>query len=240
MVRALRADASMSARGRIWARDAAGREWNVRVEWVRSPGPTDQRNLLEVRNLPDGAPEVSEWRTEPGGALTGWTWLPERRRFLKLLGIQGTDAFPGTVFRYEDLTFVFPDGRRAGQVRELEEEGRRLVLVESAPYHDYTRVQTFLDPETALPLRVVFYDRADFPFREQHYESVKDVAGRPFPTVLRARDVLTGARSVLTFEEVHFDLPVADSLFDLDWLETRLRRGMDPLTLPEPPPAASR
>jgi hypothetical protein len=69
-------------------------------------------------------------------------------------------------------------------------------------------------------LDVLFYDRAGQLFREQHFEAVREVDGYPFPTRTSVRDRLTGARSVLTFESVRFDVPIPPERF----LESAVRR----------------
>jgi len=146
-------------------------------------------------------------------------------------GLLGTDPFADTLFRHEDLWLADPVARREGTVRRVEQNGRHLVELSSAAYHYYQRVVTQVDPDTSLPVTVRFIDNTGTPIREQRFESVETVDGRPFPKVIRLRDLMDGAESVLTYEDVDFTRPIPESFFDLSFLDDRIKKGADPVPL---------
>ena len=232
---ALRVAAPMSARAHMTVRRPGERDWEFDLEMLRQPHRAGARTVFEMREVGDPRSIVSELVVAPGEPLVNWYWDLQKRRWLAVKGIQATDRFAETLFRYEDLWLADPSARRSGAVRRVEEEGRRWLVLESAPYHYYLRVETWVDPETSLPHRIRFIDNTGTPIREQHFESVETVDGRPFPRRVRLRDLVTGEESTLTWEEVRFDAEIPPSFFDLSAIQDRLTKGVDPVPLESVP-----
>src|SRR4030095_5283465 len=203
------------------------------MQILRDTDGDTRRTVIEMREVGDSKSIVSELVDKPGAALTSWYWDLQKRRWLSVKGLLPTDPWADTPFRYEDLWLPEPSARRAGKVSVVEEGGRKLVHLESDPYHYYLRVVTQIDPETALPVQVRFIDNTGTPIREQQYEQLTLVDGRPFPTVVRLRDFTGGGTTTVTFGEMRFGRRVPPSFFDLSVMDDRMRRGADPL--PEPP-----
>jgi hypothetical protein len=226
------APSPMSGRADVHVRDARGREFDFTVEWLRPVvDASGRRTLFEMRE--PGTPEsvVSQLVEAPGEPLVNWVFDLQSRRFVRYRGLLATDRFAGTLFRFEDLALADPEGRRGGEARWHESGGRRLVRLESGPYHYYARVVTFIDPASALPVRVEFYDHTGTRIREESFEEVREWNGRPFPSRLLARDLVTGEETSLTVKQVLF-APVRDSSLDLGLISDRLRRGLDPVPVP--------
>jgi outer membrane lipoprotein-sorting protein len=232
---ALRMNDSMSAHAHVDV-DKPGRDddFAFDMQLLRATDPEEgRRTVIEMREVGDTRSIVSELVEKPGFPLTSWYWDLQKRRWLSVKGLLPTDPWADTPFRYEDLWLTEPSARRAGRVSVIEEAGRKLVHLESEPYHYYQRVVTQIDPETALPVNVRFIDNTGTPIREQRYEQLTLVDGRPFPTVIRLRDFEGGGQTTVTFGEMHFGRRVPPSFFDLSVMDDRMRHGSDPL--PEPP-----
>lgn len=225
------APSPMSGRADVHVRDARGREFDFTVEWLRPADTSGRRTLFEMRE--PGTPEsvVSQLVEAPGEPLVNWVFDLRTRRFVRYRGLLATDRFAGTLFRFEDLALADPEGRRGGAARWHESEGRRLVRLESGPYHYYARVETLIDPASALPVRVDFYDHTGVRIREERFEEVRDWNGRPFPSRILARDHVTGEETSLTVKQALF-APVRNSSLDLGLVSDRLRRGLDPVPVP--------
>lgn len=228
---ALRTTATMSARAHMKVERPGDRDWDFDLEMLRRPEREGGRTLFEMREGGDPKSIVSELVVAPGAPLVSWYWDLQKRRWIAIRGILATDRFAETVFRYEDLWLADPSARRSGSVRWVEDDGRRWLELESAPYHYYLRVVTRVDPETSLPRRLRFIDNTGTPIREQHFESVEIVDGRPFPKRVRIHDLVTGERSTLTFETVRFGQEIPPSFVDLAVIHDRITRGADPLPL---------
>jgi Outer membrane lipoprotein-sorting protein len=231
---ALRIGDTMSAHAHVDV-DKPGRDddFDFDMQILRDVDGRSTRTVLEMRETGDTQSIVTELVETPGEPLTSWYWDIQKRRWIRIRGLQGTDPFADTTFRYEDLWFVEPSARRKGRAKWVEESGRRVIEVESDPYHYYQRVVTRIDPESGLPLSVRFVDNAGAMIREQHYEKITLADGRAFPTVVRLRDHATRSVTTISFGDVHFGRRIPASFFDLSAIEDRLRRGADPL--PEPP-----
>lgn len=236
MAEALRVGETMSAHAHVEV-DQAGREndFAFDMQLLRdgvgdAPG---RRTVIEMRQVGDTRSIVMQLVDKAGDPLTSWYWDIPKRRWLSVKGLLATDPWADTPFRYEDLWFTDPAARRTGTVSVVEEGGRQFVRLESDPYHYYKHVITKIDPESGLPVHVKFVDNTGVPIRELFFEQVTLVDGRPFPTVLRLRDIAGHGQTTITFGEMRFDRRVPPSFFDLSVMDDRLRRGADPL--PEPP-----
>jgi hypothetical protein len=225
------APSPMSGRADLHVRDVKGREFDFTVEWLRPADEEGRRTLFEMREAGAAQSVVSQLIEKPGEPLVNWVFDLLSRRFVRYEGFLVTDRFAGSLFRFEDLGLADPQGRRGGEARWHEEGGRRLVRLESGPYHYYARVVTLLEPGSGLPLRVEFYDHTGAKIREEHFEEVRDWDGRPFPSRMRARDHVTGEETRLTVTQALFG-PVRGSALDLGLIADRLRRGLDPVPVP--------
>jgi hypothetical protein len=234
MADALRVGATMSAHAHV-AVDKPGQDddFAFDMQILRDAEGGSTRTILEMREVGDTRSIVSELVETPGEPLTSWSWDLQRRRWVRVRGILGTDPFADTTFAYEDLWFTEPAQRRSGRAKWIDDHGRRLVEIESDPYHYYLRVVTRIDPESGLPLLVRFIDNTGVPVREQRYEQITLVDGRAFPSVVRLRDIAKGSETTITFGDVRFGRRIPASYFDLSAIDDRMRRGADPL--PEPP-----
>lgn len=231
MGEALRVGATMAASAHVDAKRPGDEDLSFDMELLRDRDGAATRTLFEMREKGDTGSAVSELVVTPGQPLTNWYWDLRKRRWLSVKGLLATDPFADTLFRYEDLWLADPASRRQGSVRWVEDAGHRFAELQSEPYHYYQRVVTRIDPETGLPVRVHFYDNAGAKIREQSYESVIDVDGRPFPSVVRLRDLTTGAESTVTWKSVHFGRAIPANLFDLSAIDDRIRKGVDPVPL---------
>ncbi len=234
MADALRTSETMSAHAHVDV-NKSGREddFAFDMQMLRDVEGRSTRTLLEMREVGDANSIVTELVHTPGEPLTSWYWDIQKRRWTRIRGLLGTDPFADTTFGYEDMWFLEPTARRKGSAKWVEESGRRLIEIESEPYHHYLRVVTRIDPESGLPLSVRFIDNTGVLQREQTFEKITQVDGRAFPTVVKLRDLSSRSETTITYGDVRFGRRIPPSFFDLSAVGDRLRRGVDPV--PEPP-----
>lgn len=227
---AFRTGETLSARAHVEV-DNPGSEddFAFDMQMLRAREGETTRTLMEMRQVGDTKSIVTELVDKPGEPLTSWYWDLQKRRWLAVRGLQPTDPFADTTFRYEDLWFTEPAARRSGTAKWVDEEGRRLIEIESAPYHYYLRVLTRIDPESGLPTRVRFIDNTGTPIREQVYEGTTLVEGAPFPSVVRHRDLMSGSETTITYGDMRFGRRIPPSFFDLSVIDDRIKRGADPV-----------
>ncbi len=200
---------TLTAKMRIATRDGFGGEQTLVLELARQvEADGSSRSRLEVEEPEEAQGTLFQVSTGPEGRALRHVWSPASTLVRTVSGVRGTAPFLGTEFNYEDLALIAPQERMQGEVRRVEEDGRPLVEVRSAPYHAYEQVVTLIDPQTALPVRVTFVDRAGQPFREERFEDVRSVDGHPIPHRITIRDALTEAGSVLTLSDVVIGAPL--------------------------------
>ena len=117
--------------------------------------------------------------------------------------------------------------RRSGSVRAVAESDGA-VEVTSGAYHYFGRVETRIDRASGLPLRTHIYDGTGARIWEIDFDGVETIAGRRFPTRMRARNPVTHELSTLEWSQIAVGLRVPDEAFDLAIANVR----------GEPPPAA--
>lgn len=228
---ALRVDASLSGRAHVRIERPGDASLEFTFDVLRQPWRGGMRSVFEMQEKGDPETVVSELVVQPGEPMVNWYWDLQKRRWLAVKGLLATDPWADSDFKHEDLWLTDPVERRRGTVREVEEGGRRWVEIHSEPYHYYGRVETRVDPASGLPVRIRFIDVTGAPIREQLFESVEVIDGRPFPKVIRLRELQTRKESVLTWERVEFGRRIPPSFLDLSVLHDRITKGVDPVPL---------
>jgi hypothetical protein len=190
-----------------------GRVIDMKV--ARRVEPSERRTFIEVTGPEVARGSVYEVVARGRDSLERWEFLPPIRRLRRTGGLERTDSFMGTEFTYEDLGFATPVERGSGQVARVRDSGRALVQVTSPPYHDYAKVVTLIDPTTALPVRVSFYDASGEPCKVQEYDQLQTIQGRRVPTRVVMRDLRSGSTSTLSFRNIRFDVELPEEISDL-------------------------
>jgi hypothetical protein len=236
MLGALRLGDTLAARIRAHTVDHTSSKRDVVIELLRDARGPGMRTLVEVRDAEDGAeirPVVFRLDTAADGSLVSWLWDIRWQQFVRTTGLDGTENFAGTHFHLEDLGFTGLRERRAGSAHEL--EGGGVVEVTSGAYQHYGRVETRIDRATGLPQRTHIYDGTGARIWEIDFEEVATIAGRPFPTRMTTRNPVTRERTTLEWAQIAVGLRIPEEAFDLERIDAVIRRGGDPIEMPERP-----
>jgi hypothetical protein len=235
MLGALRLGDTLAARIHARTIDDTQSEREVVIEVLRDARGSTMRTLVEVRDPEDASIRPAFFRIDsfPDGSVVTWVWDIRWHQFVRSAGLDGTENFDGTHFRLEDLGFTGLAPRRSGSARELPVQG--VVELQSEAYHHYGRVETRLDAVTGLPQRTEIYDGTGARIWEIEFEAVETIGGHAVPTRMRARNPMTLELSTLEWVQVAVGLPVPAEVFDLERLDAVIRRGDDPIELPEGP-----
>jgi hypothetical protein len=236
MLGALRLGDTLAARIRAHTVDHTLSKRDVVIEILRDArGPT-MRTLVEVRDAADGdeiRPVVFRLDTAPDGSVVSWLWDIRWQQFVRMSGLDGTENFDGTHFHLEDLGFTGLRERRRGSARELADAGA--VEITSGAYQHYGRVETRIDRTTGLPQRTHIYDGTGARIWEIEFEAVETIGGRAIPTRMSTKNPVTRERSTLEWAQIAVGLRIPEEAFDLERLDAVVRRGGDPIELPERP-----
>jgi hypothetical protein len=156
------------------------------------------------------------------GPANQWLYLPAYRR-VRRVAIHGAgDAFVGSDFYYADLARVRIEAGGHSLKGETSVSGRLCILVETR-HEDaqlpYGRTVSALDKETALPMRVEYFDRKDVLVKVGTIDSVESHAGHPTPVALTMRNEATGSRSRILLDSVLYDSDLDEGMFTVERLE---------------------
>jgi outer membrane lipoprotein-sorting protein len=214
MEKALWPAKTVSADVSLESSDEVGRGVDTRIKLARAQDDSRVRTQLRVIDPPESVGTVYEVTSVEGKPIERWVYLPAVRRLRNLIGTRRTDSFLGSEFTYEDLDIAAPRESEWKRVERVEETGGHpLMKVTSAPYSYYERVETLIDPTTALPVRVSFFDRAGELYKTESFGEMHTVAGHPMPTRIEMDDVQTGAKSVLQLSNVRLSEPIDENTF---------------------------
>ena len=230
---ALRGGRSSALQWTATIRDYTGSERKVEIELLRRSDGDRLRAVAEVRQEGIETPVLLAFDGS-GDQLVSWSWDIRFQSFVRLSNLSGTENFAGTHFRLEDLGFTgFGTRRNAELLREEGRAGSEIVLRSGEIEGHYTaRIDTRLDPATALPRKVVVYDRTGARVWEQRYTRIKESDGVPWPWEWEALNPVTQEQSRLEVEWLRFDLPIGDDAFDLEVLARKMVAGEDPVEIP--------
>lgn len=238
MLAALRVEDTVAARIEARVTDQTDSTRTTTIEMLRDARSATMRTVIEVREKGTEMPFVLRMDTLPDGRVVSWNWDIRFGQFVKVAGLEGTEPFAGTHFKLEDLGFTDLSGRRGGQSRTEGEGADARLRLTSPGYHHYSRVEMWLDPATSLPERTEIFDGTGARIWKLDFDQVSDAGGAPLPTRMRATNTMSGEATVLTWTAVTVGAPIPAESFDLEFLATRIRRGEEPVQLPEPARAA--
>jgi hypothetical protein len=225
---------SISARILLRSADMLDQARTVKLDFARRSRGGTTETLVEAVEPDSVAGVVYGVVASSHGPVERFEWIPSLGRVRELDDLHRADSFLATEFGYEDLGLAVPVERAQGTALPALLRGRPVIAVGSDPYHQYGKVVTFVDPETGLPVQVDYYDRTQRLFKRLRYEKVREIDGRPLPTEIHARNLLTGGESTLVIERIELDAEIPAERFEASGLLERLRGGGDPVPVPEP------
>jgi len=212
---------TVTADASLESSDEIGRGLDTKMRLVHAEDGSQVRTQIRVIEPEESVGTVYEVTSSEGKPIERWVYLPAVRRLRNLAGTRRTDSFLGSEFSYEDLDIAAPRESEWKNVERIEENGRELVRVTSAPYGSYERVETVIDPATSLPVRVSYYDRSGVLYKRETFGEIQIVAGHSMPTRIEMDDVETGAKSVLHLNNIRLSEPIDEKVFSESPIRTR-------------------
>jgi hypothetical protein len=145
-----------------------------------------------------------------------WMYVPPIERVRKLVYATKFQPFLGTDVTYGDLGLVDLPARSFRLVGTEDLNGRSAHKVESIPVDEtiYSRVVTWIDTNSDLPVRREYYDRVGALWRVADYGSPTTIGGVPTLLGITVKDVQDGYATELRYSNVEYDVELADDLFD--------------------------
>ena len=106
-------------------------------------------------------------------------------------------------------------------LRKEEITGKSCFVIESIPLgtSEYTKRISWIDEANFLPLKEEFYDKQNELYREFQALEIKDINGIPAVTKRTMKNIKTGHRTDVTFQEIEYNLGIGDDIFSERYLK---------------------
>jgi hypothetical protein len=145
-----------------------------------------------------------------------WAWVPFLRRLRNFAPVDAYEHYLGSDFTFADLGFVrlHPDYRLLGE--ETHGGKQTYKIEETVPKERayYSRVVTWVDKATLLPVQRDYYDPAGTLWKTETFE-VTVIDGVPTPTrIIEMKDLREKTSSVQEIDNVSYAADLPDALFD--------------------------
>lgn len=186
-------------------------EARLQMRLLRVQGPERIRSVVAVES-PPSARRVLRISSRAGGGVKSTLFRGVGDPLT--LRAERDEPFLDSVFRYEDLGFVELGHRARNASVSFEDrpEGR-VVRIDTGAYGPYGKVVTWLDPATALPREVEFFDADGRLARSVHYGQVDREGAYPFPLQAEAVELATGRKSRVRYRDVELGVTVYEDEF---------------------------
>lgn len=149
-----------------------------------------------------------------------WNWIPNIERSIKLPPSMMMQSWMGTDFTNDDLV------RQSSIVTDYTHkivgdstiEGRNCKEIELTPKPEapvvWGRINTWVDTEDYLQLKVEFYDEDDYLVNVMNSSNIKELGGRVMPTRMEMIPVeKDDHKTIMITEEAKFNMPIEQSFF---------------------------
>lgn len=156
-----------------------------------------------------------------------WLYVPSIKLVRRIAANDKNSSFVGSDFTYEDVS-----GREVSEdTHTLKGEealnGKSVYLVESVPKEEksayYSRKVSWIDKETFLPLKEEYYDKRGDLYKTFTGDKIESVEGMPTIMQRTMANVQNGHRTVVTFEDVNYNVALKDNIFSERYLRSAPR-----------------
>ena len=149
-----------------------------------------------------------------------WLFIPAINLVKRIAANDKYSSFVGSDFTYEDVSGRKPEEDTHTLLRKEKLNGRNCFVIESIPKSpsEYTKRISWIDETNFLPLKEEFCDKQNELYRQLEAQEIKDVNGIPTVTKRVMKNVKTGHRTEVTFQEVEYNLGLEDDIFSERYL----------------------
>ena len=149
-----------------------------------------------------------------------WLFIPSINLVKRIAANDKYSSFVGSDFTYEDVSGRKPDEDSHTLLRKEQLSGKNCFVVESIPKEplEYTKRLSWIDESNFLPLREEFYDKQGELYRQFEAFEIKDISGIPTATKRVMKNVKTGHRTEVAFQNIEYNLGISDDIFSERYL----------------------
>jgi hypothetical protein len=149
-----------------------------------------------------------------------WLFIPAINLVKRIAANDKYSSFVGSDFTYEDVSGRKPEEDSHTLLRKEQLNGKNCFVIESIPKtaSEYTKRISWIDETNFLPLKEEFYDKQNELYREFLAQEIKDISGILTITKRIMKNIKTGHRTEVTFQEVEYNLGIEDDVFSERYL----------------------
>jgi outer membrane lipoprotein-sorting protein len=161
-----------------------------------------------------------------------WMYLPAFRQVRRIAATDKRGSFMGSQFSYIDLDKLRVTDYRQKVIGEEKINDRDCYLIERTPASPevinrtgYHKVNVWVDKESFLVTKQVYFDAKGIPFKEFLAKKVEIIQNIWTVTHSEMRDLVNSRASDLIFSDVNYDVGLNDSLFQQNIMKTGVKSG---------------
>lgn len=149
-----------------------------------------------------------------------WLFIPAINLVKRIAADDKYSSFVGSDFTYEDVSGRKPQEDAHTLLRKERLNHKNCFVIESLPKEtsEYTKRISWIDQTNFLPLKEEFYDKQNELYRQFEAQELKDINGIPTITKRTMKNLKTGHRTEVTFQEVQYNLGIEDDVFSERYL----------------------
>lgn len=193
--------------------------------WLeRHPEDGAERSLIRFNAPPELLGTALLTRAVDKGDDDVWLYLGKTRELKRIAGTSKQSALLGSQVSFEDLSMPTPQRYSHETTGSDQVDGRACWQVDRRPRGEsaYSRIETCIDKERFVQLRLRFYDRAGVLLKEAFASKVSEYpGGRWRPHQLRVENVQTGGVTLFEIRKFDVGLRLSPKLFSLAQLPNR-------------------
>jgi len=153
-----------------------------------------------------------------------WLYLPALDLVKRIAASDERTSFVGSHFFYEDVS-----GRGIQEdSHEILEENDDYYILKSIPKDgskvEFAYYKSWVHKGSFLPTKTEYYDAADILYRSYHALKVEMVEGHATVTQAAMMDNLTGAKTVMSYTSVKYDVGLPENIFTERYLRKAPRK----------------
>jgi hypothetical protein len=202
-------------------KDRKAAQWVARE--ARKKLPHGKKSLLVMLEPMQSAGTARLINEKEGQTTAMFLYIPAMDRIRKIYPIYAYDTFLNTDFTFSDLGFVDIIGKnRLAGTEQF--KGKTAYRVETIPKQDwyYSRIETWIDTTTYLPIQRDFYDRAGRLWKSMCFEEAAVINEIPTPLLVRMVDHQNETSTEYRISELCYGTNVPDEVFNLSNLPEAL------------------
>lgn len=191
-----------------------GRDTTQVVRFLSPPDVKNTSNLMIEHS--DGDDDI-------------WIYLPALKKVRRIVASNKKDSFVGTDFSYGDVIGQKVENWNHKLVKEDVRDGVKVYLVESTPKDDavksssgYAKIQYTIRQDNFATIKAEYWDTGMRSLKEIVYSDLKevDLANKKWQAMkIEAKNIQTGHKTEIVFENYKLDPNVKDEYFTTRYLE---------------------